>query len=84
MRPVTLLPVKGRPSDEVALTKGRPCGAGVDAEVGAFSGIGGGRRLVVFYPTRIRELENCRTGHRLGDGRYGTRIVLGHDENGLQ
>ena len=35
----TLLPVDGQPSGEVSPTKRWPCGAGVAAEVGTFSGI---------------------------------------------
>ena len=35
----TLLPVEGRPSGEVAPRKAWPCGAGMAAEMGIFSGI---------------------------------------------
>ena len=57
MEAETLLPVEGRPSGEVASTKGRPCGAGMAAEVGVFSSIGLRQRSIVFDPTRIREFK---------------------------
>ena len=39
MEAETLLSVEGRTSGEVAPKKGRLCGAGMAAKVGAFSGI---------------------------------------------
>ena len=51
MEAETLLPFKGRPSGEVAPTKGWPCGASVVTEVGVFSGISARWWLtVVFNP----------------------------------
>ena len=47
MKAKTVLPVEGQASGEVALSKGRPCGAGKAAEVGVFSGICPRRRSMV-------------------------------------
>ena len=49
MEAETLLPVEGKPSGEVGPMKGRPCGAGMSAEVGMFSGISPSS-TVVFCP----------------------------------
>ena len=45
MEAETLLSNDGKPPGEVALTKGRPCEAGMAHELGEFSGIGARRRL---------------------------------------
>ena len=52
MEAETLLPLEGRPSVEVDPRKGRPCGAGMAAEMG---GIGAWLRLVVFDSTRTKD-----------------------------
>ena len=44
-----LLHVEGRPSGEVALTRGWPCAASVGADMGAFSGIRAHKWLTVAF-----------------------------------
>ena len=87
--------ILGTPSCDVALMKGRPCGANMAAQVGAFSGIYARRVSVIFKTPRIRKLFFFQSSvHHVGSCRglarwtsswkcvYGSRDVLDRDEEG--